>query len=136
VNVLALAGTVAAAAILAGGSGGGALGIAALAVGALLLDVSMQSSMVANHRRVFALRADARSRLNTALMTCVFLAGGAGSWMGLRAYSGAGWAGVCALVAGLAALGLAGHVTTRGRWRTRRPRRGPGRPPAGGNAPG
>ncbi|GAB3974370.1 hypothetical protein GCM10029978_055830 [Actinoallomurus acanthiterrae] len=70
----------------------------------------MQSGMVANQARIFALRADARSRLNTAYMTCAYLGGSAGSWLGTRAYGHAGWPGVCALVAALTALALARHL--------------------------
>ena len=116
VNVFSMAGTLAAGAILLGGAGGGTIGLVALALGTLLLDVSMQSGMVANHTRIFALRSDARNRLNTAYMTCVFLGGAAGSWLGVRSYVQFGWPGVCGLVACLAALGLAAHVTVeRGR---------------------
>ena len=110
VNVFSMLGTLAAAGILLAGAAGGAAGLAALAAGVLLLDISMQSGMVANHTRIFALDAEARSRLNTAYMTCVFLGGAAGSWLGARSYVHFGWAGVCALVASLAALGLTGHL--------------------------
>lgn len=51
----------------------------------LLLDTSVQCSQAANQARVFALGAQARARLNTAYMTCVFLGGSAGSWLGVRA---------------------------------------------------
>ena len=40
-------------------------------------------------------------------MTCAFLGGTAGSWIGVRAYEQLGWTGVCGLVAGLAAVALA-----------------------------
>jgi predicted MFS family arabinose efflux permease len=70
----------------------------------------MQSGMVANQARIFTLHPDARSRLNTAYMTCAYLGGSAGSSLGVRAYSQTGWWGVCALVALLAALALARHL--------------------------
>ncbi|MFI9249365.1 hypothetical protein [Streptomyces sp. NPDC053069] len=47
-------------------------------------------------------------------MTCAFLGGSAGSWLGVRAYSAFGWNGVCGLVALLAGLALLRHVL-RGR---------------------
>jgi predicted MFS family arabinose efflux permease len=87
----------------------GAPGLTALVVGTLLLDVGMQSGMVANQVRIYALGADVRSRLNTAYMTCVYLGGTAGSWLGARAYALFGWTGVCALVAGLTAVALTRH---------------------------
>ena len=111
VNLVCMLGVLVSAPILAVGSRGGALGLAALVVGTLLLDVAMQCGMVANKTRVYALRVDARSRLNTAYMTCAYLAGSAGSWLGVRVWGYAGWWGVCALVALLAAVALA-HLGT------------------------
>ncbi|MFF7244658.1 hypothetical protein ACFZBU_12265 [Embleya sp. NPDC008237] len=66
VNLVCMLGVLASAAVLAVGSRGGAVGLAALVLGTLVLDIAMQSGMVANQARVFALRPDARSRLNTA----------------------------------------------------------------------
>ncbi|GAA4622060.1 MFS transporter [Actinoallomurus vinaceus] len=112
VNLICLLGALTAAGVLLPGASGGAPGLAALTAGTLLLDVAMQSGMVANQARIFALRPDARSRLNTAYMTCAYLGGSAGSWLGTRAYEHAGWPGVCALAAALTALALARHVLT------------------------
>ncbi|MFL6055341.1 MAG: hypothetical protein ACJ72W_20920 [Actinoallomurus sp.] len=93
--------------------------MAALTAGTLLLDVAMQCGMVADQARIFVLRPDARSRLNTAYMTCAYLGGSAGSWLGTRAYGHAGRPGVCALVAALTALALTHHLFAAYR---RRPR--------------
>lgn len=109
VNLVCILGVLVSAAVLAGGAHGGALGLVALVVGTLLLDVAMQSGMVANQARVYALRPEQRSRLNTAYMTCAYLGGSAGSWLGLRIYGALGWPGVCALVAVLATLALVKH---------------------------
>ena len=109
VNLAGILGAVAAAAVLAGGAAGGVAGLAALAAGTLLLDVAMQSGMVANQARIFALRPDARSRINTAYMTCAFLGGSAGSWLGAAAYARLGWTGVCGVVMAAAILALAWH---------------------------
>ncbi|RDI67247.1 MFS transporter [Nocardia pseudobrasiliensis] len=113
VNLLCFLGALAAAAILLAGNVGGFIGLAALAVGMLALDVAMQSGQVANQARIFALRPDARARLNTAYMTCAFLGGTAGSWLGVQAYVHFGWTGVCALVGTAAALGLGRHTIRR-----------------------
>ncbi|MCJ1680899.1 MFS transporter [Streptomyces sp. APSN-46.1] len=107
VNLVSVLAVLVSAAVLAAGAWGGVPGMAALVVGTLLLDVAMQCGMVANSARVYALRPDARSRLNTAYMTCAYLGGSAGSWLGVRAYGRAGWWGVCALVALLALLAFA-----------------------------
>ncbi|MBB4779865.1 MFS transporter [Streptomyces rapamycinicus] len=118
VNLVCLLGVLLSAAILTAGALGGTPGLAALTVGTLLLDVAMQCGMVANQARVYALRPDARSRLNTAYMTCAYLGGSAGSWLGVRAWGRAGWWGVCALVALLTVLALVRHPPA-----IRRPRR-------------
>lgn len=110
VNLVCLLAVLVSAGVLAGGAQGGSPGLVALTVGTLLLDVAMQSGMIANQARVFALRADARSRLNTAYMTCVYLGGSVGSWLGVRVYGRAGWRGVCVLVAALAAVALVRHL--------------------------
>ena len=110
VNLVCMLGVLLSAAILTLGARGGTLGLASLTVGTLLLDTAMQSGMVANQVRVYALRVDARSRLNTAYMTCAYLGGSAGSWLGTRVWSQVGWWGVCVLVALLAALALARHL--------------------------
>lgn len=96
--------------VLAFGGRGGAAGLTALVVGTLLLDVGLQSGMVANQVRIYALGADVRSRLNTAYMTCAYLGGTVGSWLGARAYALFGWPGVCAVVAGLTGVALARHL--------------------------
>lgn len=112
----------ASAAVLALGGLGGAAGVTALIVGTLLLDVGMQSGMVANTVRIQALRAGVRSRLTTAYMTCAYLGGAVGSWLGTCAYGRFGWLGVCALVAALTAVALARHrcATRRSAGRFRR----------------
>ncbi|MFD9128111.1 MFS transporter [Kitasatospora sp. NPDC059571] len=113
VNLACMLGAVAAAALLLTGLLGGAAGLVGLGAGMLLLDVAMQSGQVANQSRIFALRPDARARLNTAYMTCAFLGGSVGSWLGVRAYGALGWGGVCALVALLAGLALVRHLLAR-----------------------
>ncbi|MFD8693444.1 MFS transporter [Kitasatospora purpeofusca] len=118
VNLAGLLGALASAAVLAAGGGGGAAGLAVLVAGTLLLDVSMQSGMIANKTRVYELRADARSRLNTAYMTFGYLGGSVGSWLGLCAHALAGWAGVCTLLALLCTLALTRHLFEARRRRT------------------
>ncbi|MET7763756.1 MFS transporter [Streptomyces sp. NPDC005393] len=110
VNLVCMLAVLVSAAVLAAGAWGGIPGLTALVVGTLLLDVAMQSGMVANQARVYALRSDARSRLNTGYMTCAYLGGSAGSWLGVRAYGQAGWWGVCTLVALLTVLALVRHI--------------------------
>jgi predicted MFS family arabinose efflux permease len=110
VSPLAFATGMMAAIVLLGGQLGGAAGLLALTAGMLLLDIAVQSGQTANQARVFAIRPDARSRLNTAYMTCVFLGGSGGSWIGVKIYGNWGWPGVCALIAVSAAIALARHA--------------------------
>lgn len=111
VNLICLLAVITAAAVLAVGSRGGTLGIACLVAGTLLLDVAMQAGMVANQVRIYALGTETGGRVNTAYMTGAYLAGGIGSWVGTRTYTLIGWPGVCALIALLAGLALARHLT-------------------------
>ncbi|MGF7236903.1 MAG: MFS transporter [Frankia sp.] len=110
INLLCMVVAVTAAAVLAAGAVGGAAGLVALGAGMLMLDTAVQCGQAANQARIFALRPEARSRLNTAYMTCAFLGGGVGSWLGVRAYAHLGWLGVCGLVALAAALALTRHL--------------------------
>lgn len=97
---------------------GGAVGLVGLAIGLLMLDVAVQCGQVANQARIFALRPEIRSRLNTGYMTCGFLGAGAGSWLGTRACAQLGWGAVCALIALAALVAVAawlyGRRTARG----------------------
>lgn len=111
VNLVCLSAVIAATALLALGSRGGTAGITFLVAGTLLLDVAMQSGMVANQVRIYALGTEAAGRVKTAYMTGAYLAGGMGSWLGTRAYTLFGWTGVCALIALLAGLALVRHLT-------------------------
>ena len=111
VNLWCILAALASAAVLTAGALGGVVGLAALAVGLLLLDVAVQCGQVANQARIFALRPEARSRLNTGYMTCAFLGGSAGSWLGTRAYVQVGWGAVCTLIALAAVLALAAYLT-------------------------
>ncbi|MEV6683867.1 MFS transporter [Streptomyces sp. NPDC051130] len=123
VNLFSLLGVLAAAGVLAAGPLGGPAGLTALTAGTLLLDIAMQSGTLANLSRVYALRPDARSRLNTAYMTCAYLGGTAGSWLGVRAYTAFGWPAVCALIALLASAALTHHLAPRRPAGTARPNR-------------
>jgi predicted MFS family arabinose efflux permease len=113
VNLVGMLTTLVAAVMLAAGALGGIVGLVALVVGMLFLDTAVQCGQVANQARIFALAPRFRSRLNTAYMTCSFLGGSVGSWLGVQVYIRIGWTGVCAMVAVLAGVALARHLRQR-----------------------
>jgi predicted MFS family arabinose efflux permease len=68
-----------------------------LVAGVVLLDLGVQVVHVSNQTRNYALRPDARSRLNTVYMLAYFVGGMIGSLLGATGWTVAGWAGVCAV---------------------------------------
>lgn len=86
-----------------------------LVVGVLLLDLGVQANQVSNQARIYALRPEARNRLNTVYMTTYFVGGAAGTWLATWAWSRWGWRGVCAVGGGSLALALAQWLRGRAR---------------------
>jgi len=96
--------------------------IAGLVVGVLLVDIGQQGSMISNQYIIYALRPEARNRINTVYMCGMFLGGSIGAAGAGLAWEWSGWAAVCSFGGVLAALALA--VQSAGRTPGRRPRRG------------
>lgn len=80
--------------------------IAGLVVGVVLLDMGVNAALVSNQHLIFALRPEARSRLNTVFMTAMFVGGSLGSLGASWAYANLSWLGVCGYGAALATAGL------------------------------
>lgn len=78
-----------------------------LVIGVILLDFGVQSALISNQHVVYALRPEARARLNTIFMGAMFLGGATGSAAATQAWTWGGWAGVSVLGGGLAALATA-----------------------------
>lgn len=84
--------------------------IAGMVVGVVLLDFAMQAVLVSNQHIIFALRADARARINTLFMSSMFLGGAAGSALAMLAWQMSGWAAVAGLGVALSLVGLGFQV--------------------------
>jgi len=84
----------------------GARNVAAMAAGTALLDLGIQGTHISNQSLFFPLRPDARSRLNTAYMTCYFAAGALGSALSATLFAEYGWTTVCVVGAAFPAFGF------------------------------
>ncbi|HTI14273.1 MAG TPA: MFS transporter [Dictyobacter sp.] len=80
--------------------------LAGLIVGVILLDLGTQANQVANQARVYSLRPEARSRLNTVYMTIYFVGGSIGSLAGTYGWSIAKWNGVSFVSCAFLVIGL------------------------------
>ncbi|MDI9682168.1 MFS transporter, partial [Burkholderia cenocepacia] len=83
-----------------------------LVIGVIVLDVGVQAAQISNQSRIYALKPEARSRVNTVYMVCYFIGGALGSSAGVAAWRAFGWTGMCA--AGLLFTALAGWFHHRG----------------------
>ncbi len=86
----------------------GRTSLAALIAGIVVLDIGTQGMQITNQAVIYALRPDARSRINSAYMVCYFVGGAVGSVTAGALYGTHGWGGVCVLGAafGLGTLGM------------------------------
>jgi predicted MFS family arabinose efflux permease len=78
--------------------------IAGLIVGVILIDIGVHGSLVSNQHIVYALRPEARARLNTVFMGVMFLGGSLGSATAALAWKAGGWTVVSVLGVALAAV--------------------------------
>ncbi|WP_395394356.1 MFS transporter [Novosphingobium sp. BL-8A] len=81
--------------------------IVGLVVGVLLLDFAIQASQISNQSIIYALRPEARSRINTVYMSSMFLAGAASSGAATVVWHHWAWTGVTMLGIAIASVGMA-----------------------------
>lgn len=74
-----------------------------LLIGVVVLDLAHQAVLNSTQNVIYALRPEARNRINSAFMTSFFVGGAVGSALTSVVWAGAGWAGVSVLGASLAA---------------------------------
>ncbi|MFI6514031.1 MFS transporter [Spirillospora sp. NPDC050679] len=96
----------------------GAASLPLLLGGLIVLALTQQGLLIANQNVVYALRPEARNRLNSAFMTSNFAGGAAGSFLTSVAWVQAGWTGVSMLGATFAAATLVLWLLERARTRT------------------
>jgi predicted MFS family arabinose efflux permease len=89
--------------------------LALLLLGIVILDVGVEGLHITNQAVIYEIAPDARSRVNSAYLTCFFIGGTLGSVAAGTVFAAVGWSGVCGVGAGLAALALA--TTALDRWR-------------------
>lgn len=93
----------------------GASNLLWLVTSMVLLDLGHRAGFVANQARIYALRPEARSRLNTVFMVSYFLGGAAGAALGGYGAHREGWIGLAALgaVLSLAAIAVGAFAYTK-----------------------
>ncbi|MFJ8674125.1 MFS transporter [Streptomyces sp. NPDC093589] len=116
--------------LLAAGGAGGAWSLVALLTGVVVLDGAVQAVHISNQNQVYAIRPEARNRLNSAYMTSYFVGGAVGSALTSVVWSAAGWGGVCTLGAALAAAAVAVWLAERLRPGSRSASAGPAAQPS------
>jgi predicted MFS family arabinose efflux permease len=91
-----------------------------LGLAGVLLDLAVQGSLVLSQQEIYALRPDARSRINTVFIGSVFIGGAIGSGLSGVLYEHAGWSGVAILGVVFALIGLGIWSASQLLLRTRR----------------
>lgn len=84
----------------------GAVSLAALLAGIVLLDLAQQSLQISHQSAIYSRHPDARSRVTTAFVTSAFIGGAIGSAAASSLYGVGGWTGVSILGAAIALTGV------------------------------
>jgi predicted MFS family arabinose efflux permease len=87
--------------------------VGGLVAGVMILDFGVQSAVVSNQHQIYALRPEARGRLNTIFMCGIFFGGAIGSAGAISVYHIAGWFPVCLFGAALASIAVTLQVSAQ-----------------------
>lgn len=81
-----------------------------LVAGVVVLDMGVQATHISNQSLIYALKAEARNRINTIYMVTYFIGGGIGTYITSLAWSHFKWTGVCVVGLLLSALAIIFHL--------------------------
>jgi predicted MFS family arabinose efflux permease len=81
-----------------------------LVVWVIVLDMGVQATHISNQSLIFALRPEARNRINTIYMVTYFIGGGIGTYLASQAWAHYKWTGVCILGIALSFIAVIVHL--------------------------
>ena len=71
--------------------------VVGLIIGVIVMDMGVQATHISNQTLIFALKPEARNRINTIYMVTYFLGGSAGTFLATQLWKSYQWNGVCAI---------------------------------------
>lgn len=83
--------------------------IPGLIIGVIVLDMGVQATHISNQSIIFALRPEARNRINTIYMVSYFIGGSVGTFFATQLWKSYQWNGVCITGISLSVITLAIH---------------------------
>ncbi|HEY8931327.1 MAG TPA: MFS transporter [Mucilaginibacter sp.] len=83
--------------------------IIGLVIGVIVLDMGVQATHISNQSIIFALKPEARNRINTIYMVTYFIGGSIGTFIATQLWKNYQWTGVCVTGAALSILTLGIH---------------------------
>lgn len=84
--------------------------IIGLIIWVIVLDMGVQATHISNQSLIFALKPEARNRINTIYMVSYFIGGGIGTYLASQAWAHYQWTGVCILGIALSCIAVVVHL--------------------------